>query len=207
MIREAEPSIGELIGRRSEEMRISIPPTTDAATYGEPGYARRPRDYSDASTPSYIKDDVLASQNPILLSASTLESPRKTTELTAFEQKWINWPSEKAERFFANHGKCRKVYLYARGPRPKIIETAVRPLLPKIERFFDKLFRPLLVRRKVISPIFLFAWLTVFVALVVKSWYHSTDSTGSQPSWIGATSTYWERNDGCGLNGTQCEPF
>lgn len=136
-----------------------------------------------------------------------VDAKKQRNELTPFERRLIDWPSEKSDSFFSRHGKWRKVYMYAKGPRPRIVQTSVRPLLPKVERFFDRALRPLYIRRRFITPVFLFVWLTVFTTLCVHSWYNSTDANGNQPGWVSATSTFWSRNNECGINGTLCEPF
>lgn len=99
-----------------------------------------------------------------------------------------------------------RVLFWLRGPSPPINETAIRPFLPKIEEFFDRHLRPIQRRRRIITPIFLLAWLLGFIFFVRASWFTSSTNEGA-PEWIDGTSTYWSRDDQCGLNGTSCEPF
>lgn len=56
------------------------------------------------------------------------------------------------------------------------------------------------------------AWIFAFVFIAQDIWFDASvvsPSTGesSQASFLGCTSTYWLGNDGCGLDGQDCEPF
>lgn len=106
----------------------------------------------------------------------------------------------------------RRLVSYFSGPSPAITETQLGPFpfLPfvsRIERFLDQLFSPISKRRTVITPVFLFAWFLAFTFLVKASFFSSTTSAGSSPSFIVGSSSFWTQNAGCGMNGTLCEPF
>lgn len=104
------------------------------------------------------------------------------------------------------HPRLGRALLYARGPSPPVNESSIRPFLPKIEGFFARIFRPLTSWRRVITPLFLAAWLVGFAFFVRASFYTSSTNVGN-PTWIVADTSYWYRDDQCGINGTSCMPF
>ncbi|SGY25253.1 BQ5605_C018g08594 [Microbotryum silenes-dioicae] len=96
--------------------------------------------------------------------------------------------------------------LYLRGPSPPWIETAVRPLWSQGELFFNRKLAFMQRRRRFITPIFLLVWLIAFVVLVRESFFNSRTNVGT-PEFILGTSSFWSKDDGCGLNATGCAPF
>ncbi|GAA6029243.1 hypothetical protein JCM8097_003583 [Rhodosporidiobolus ruineniae] len=117
-------------------------------------------------------------------------------------------------RFASNHRRLGKAALWLRGPSPAWIETAFPPFplpffgpaLARTERWFTAKLKPLERKRQFTTPVFLLAWLLGFIFLVSASFFTSSTNMGT-PTWIDATTTYWNMNDQCGLNGTYCEPF
>ncbi|KAM0790004.1 hypothetical protein ACM66B_005334 [Microbotryomycetes sp. NB124-2] len=99
-----------------------------------------------------------------------------------------------------------KFLLYMRGPSPAVIEKQVKPWLPKTEAWLDKRLEPVQRRRRLVTPLFLFAWLLGFIFLVRASFFTSSTNVGT-PTFIVADTSYWYRNDECGMNGTSCAPF
>ncbi|GAA6009662.1 uncharacterized protein JCM10292_003882 [Rhodotorula paludigena] len=107
-----------------------------------------------------------------------------------------------------------RMLLWARGPSPAHIETAFPPFPlpffgPRLHRFelwCTAKLAPVQRYRQWITPVFLLAWFLAFTFLVRASFFNSSTGQG-QPNWIVSTTSYWESNDGCGINGTECEPF
>lgn len=110
------------------------------------------------------------------------------------------------DRIAFKHPKLGRALFWLRGPSPAVVEIAIKPALPKVEGFFDRRLRFMKSWRRVITPIFMLAWLLAFTFLVRASFFTSSTNVGT-PNFIDATTTYWTRDDTCGLNGTQCEPF
>lgn len=106
------------------------------------------------------------------------------------------------------------VLLWLRGPSPARIETILSPFpLPflgvwlfRLERWSATRLKPLERSRRFTTPVFFLAWLLAFLFLVRASFFTSSTNVGT-PDWLVSTSTFWTRNDGCGLNGTLCQPF
>jgi hypothetical protein len=56
------------------------------------------------------------------------------------------------------------------------------------------------MRSPVVLWVFLLAWFLGLTFLTRAAWYNSANG-GSDDSWLSGTSTYWQRNDECGLGG------
>ncbi|GAA5963286.1 hypothetical protein JCM21900_000320 [Sporobolomyces salmonicolor] len=104
--------------------------------------------------------------------------------------------------------------LWVRGPSPAHIETVMPPfplpifgpLLFRLETWCTARLMPIQRQRHYITPLFFLAWLLALTFLVRASFFTSSTNVGT-PNWLVATTSYWEMNDGCGINGTGCEPF
>lgn len=99
-----------------------------------------------------------------------------------------------------------KVFRYIDGPNPPITRTSIKPLLPRVEALFNRLFSPFVHRRALIVPLFLIAWFFGF-SFFIRSSAFSANTPSGVPSYISADSSFWSKNDLCGLNGTLCQPF
>lgn len=127
-----------------------------------------------------------------------------------YQRKFDDW----LLRLRGRHEKLGKTLIWIRGPSPAHIETIMSPfplpflgpLLFRIERWCTTRLKPLERRRHFTTPIFLLAWLLALIFLVRASFYNSSTNVG-EPDWLVSTSTFWTRNDGCGINGSSCEPF
>ncbi|BGP13769.1 hypothetical protein JCM10213v2_001707 [Rhodosporidiobolus nylandii] len=117
-------------------------------------------------------------------------------------------------RLSSSHPRAVKTLLWLRGPSPTWIETTFPPFplpfvghrLARLEVWCTARVAPLQRQRQFTTPIFLLAWLLGLTFLARKSFFTSSTAVGA-PTWIDSTTTFWSRNDGCGLNGTACEPF
>ncbi|GAA5911959.1 hypothetical protein JCM8208_002867 [Rhodotorula glutinis] len=117
-------------------------------------------------------------------------------------------------RINARRPRLGRALLWVRGPSPAHIETILPPFpLPVLGPFLHRLelyctakLMPVQRRRRVITPVFLLAWLLGFAFLVRASFFTSSTNEGT-PTWTDSTTSYWDANDGCGINGTSCEPF
>ncbi|GAA5913559.1 uncharacterized protein JCM6883_004458 [Sporobolomyces salmoneus] len=119
-------------------------------------------------------------------------------------------------RLHERNPRIGRSLLWLRGPSPAHIETQFLPfplpilgsLFLRFERTSTSFLAPMQRHRRVTTPLYFLAWLLAFTFLVRASFFDSSSSsTDSQPSWVVSTSTFWTRNDGCGVNGTECEPF
>ena len=79
--------------------------------------------------------------------------------------------------------------------RMPVLDAFIEPYLVRYTRW---------ARRPEYLYIFLLAWFLGFTFLARAAWYNS--SAGDN-AWIGGTTTYWGRNDACGLDGANCGPF
>lgn len=125
-----------------------------------------------------------------------------------------------------------RVALYIRGPRPQtdlpgeryvhtvtsedqaLISCAaleLSPLLNKTYSFRDRSFslgvEQYILRHSRPTPAWLLAVLVaayiIALSFLTRAQYYLVPSS----AWLGCTSTFWLRNDQCGLNGVSCEPF
>ncbi|GAA5848811.1 hypothetical protein JCM3766R1_005315 [Sporobolomyces carnicolor] len=113
---------------------------------------------------------------------------------------------------------------WIRGPSPAVVETKFPPfpiprvgpfLVNRVELAATNRLERVERARQFSTPAFFLAWFLALTFLVRASFYTSSvattggDDGGSSqvPDWLVSTSTFWSRNDGCGVNGTNCEPF
>lgn len=84
-------------------------------------------------------------------------------------------------------------------------ETSHQPRLWSF-RFIDQYIEKPLVRytkwtrHPLVLWIFLLAWFLGTTFLARAAWWNA--NVGSNVQWLDGTSTYWQRNDGCGLGGS-----
>ncbi|KAK7726454.1 hypothetical protein SLS63_007614 [Diaporthe eres] len=98
---------------------------------------------------------------------------------------------------------------WLRGPEPTRT-WKIRPLLPRVQqvplRLVDKLL-PRLWQRAIALLVFYVCWIATFGAVMHKSSaVDEVDGQGS-PILIGCGGSFWSQNNGCGLDGIDCQPF
>ena len=169
-------------------------------------------DSESASSLSKPLDDP-SSTGPIL--PYSRRSTLSTTPATPDEQSQLSQFEQRIQRRFSEVTQAvrrRPVIVkfegYLRGPKVPLAPTMVKPWFPKIESFFDRLFRPLSLRPKLVLPIFLLIWFLAFLFKVRKSYFTSFTTLEEQDvSFISGSASFWNKNEGCGINGTNCGPF
>lgn len=99
-----------------------------------------------------------------------------------------------------------RVFRWLQGPQqPEEIRPRVFSVEARLERRLDASTR-LLRRHWLVPALYLIGWLIMAAFLVRESWFSSTTSEGS-PSLLSKTSSFWSKDAGCGLDGSQCAPF
>lgn len=130
-------------------------------------------------------------------------------ELTSTSRPWHGRPSRVlASRF----PRLARFVRYLRGPRPKVDLPDPTPFLNLTlhggRRSYSLALEPALVRatRPFRNP-----WLFVVLAAgyIIGFAFFARAQSYLTPadSFISCTSTYWAANNGCGLDGENCEPF
>lgn len=129
-------------------------------------------------------------------------------EVTAFERRTRERIATSWDDFLSTRPRLSRAVAYASGPSPPVTETSLKTFrfLRATETFFARVLHPIHLARHIVVPVFLLAWLLAFIFLVRASYFDSSTSEGA-PSWIGASDSFWDRDDSCGLNGTYCTPF
>ncbi|KAK4704548.1 hypothetical protein P7C70_g1654, partial [Phenoliferia sp. Uapishka_3] len=127
-------------------------------------------------------------------------------DITSFQRRARIHLANGWDSFLHAHPRISKAVTYASGPSPPVVETSIKPFLWRTEVFFSRQLRPLHLVRHFLVPTFLLAWLLGFIFLVRSSYFNSSTSQGA-PNWVGATDSFWDKDDSCGLNGTFCTPF
>ncbi|KAM0754924.1 hypothetical protein T439DRAFT_297341 [Meredithblackwellia eburnea MCA 4105] len=158
------------------------------------------------ATPDKASASLSRSNSPSPRSIKQQQFIASQREITDWEHRFISRLSQSSSVFLAKNRRTAKVLQYLSGPSPPIVETSLKPFLPRVEAFITRLFHPIHRARHVVLPTFLIAWLLGFIFLVRSSYYHSSTSAGT-PQWIGTTDSFWAKDAGCGLNGTYCQPF
>ncbi|OJT02997.1 hypothetical protein TRAPUB_6340 [Trametes pubescens] len=150
------------------------------------------------------------------------ELPPKFTPQHSFELQEVDvLPSATAPKplrrrlqraFLLDHPRVRRVWLYFRGPRPKVDLPAPIPFLSLTlhagRRAYSVALEPAWVR---LTRAFTNPWLFVLLAVgyIIGFAFFARAQSFLTPadSFIGCTATYWSANDGCGLDGQFCAPF
>lgn len=118
----------------------------------------------------------------------------------------------KAHDFLNSHPRLRKVWLYVRGPRPKVDLSEPTPFLNATvylgRRSYSLALEPALIRvtRPFTSP-WLYALLAVGYIIGLAFFSRAQSFLTPEDSFIGCTATYWSPNADCGLDGELCGPF
>ncbi|OSD03563.1 hypothetical protein PYCCODRAFT_1388525 [Trametes coccinea BRFM310] len=123
-----------------------------------------------------------------------------------------SWQRRLQKAFWLDHPRMRRIWLYIRGPRPKVDLPEPTPFLSltfyaghkarsiALEPAWIRLTRP-----------FTNPWLFVVLAIgyIIGFAFFARAQSFLTPadSFIGCTATYWAANDGCGLDGQDCGPF
>ncbi|KAF3761965.1 hypothetical protein M406DRAFT_348078 [Cryphonectria parasitica EP155] len=98
---------------------------------------------------------------------------------------------------------------YLKGPDPPRI-WKIRPILPRLQhlplRLVDK-FCPRQWQRILALFLFYVCWIATFGAVLHKSAVADDVNGYGQPVQIQCGGVFWEENNDCGLNGTDCLPF
>lgn len=144
---------------------------------------------------------------------------QETYELADYNLKEPDGPSPdgglwatRFERWLDSHAKARKMWLYIRGPRPKVDLPSPTPFLNFTvylgRRSWTVALEPTLTRatRRFTSP-WLFAILAAAYIVGLAFFSRAQSFLTPADSFIDCTSTYWAADAGCGLNGSECGPF
>lgn len=118
----------------------------------------------------------------------------------SFHWRWVPVRIRQAARATAD---------WTKGPNPPQIQK-INPWLPQIQHFLPALIDTYLPKKRhkaALLSFFYFCWLLTFSLILHKSAQagYITGYGKPQPIWCGAT--FWEKNNGCGLDGNRCRPF
>ncbi|KAI0375410.1 hypothetical protein BV20DRAFT_960553 [Pilatotrama ljubarskyi] len=122
------------------------------------------------------------------------------------------WRRRLQRAFWLDHPRVRRVWLYIRGPRPKVDLPDPSPFLSLTlyagHKAYSIALEPAWIR---LTRAFTNPWLFVVLAIgyiIGFAFFARAQSFLTPPdSFIGCTATYWAANDGCGLDGQACAPF
>ncbi|KAH9897995.1 hypothetical protein C8Q73DRAFT_641404 [Cubamyces lactineus] len=145
-------------------------------------------------------------------------SPRETFEIEETAAYPTIHPGPKQWRkrlrraFWLDHPRVRRIWLYIRGPRPKVELPDPTPFLSLTFYAGGKTrsiaLEPAWIR---LTRWFTNPWLFVVLAVgyIIGFAFFARAQSFLTPadSFIGCTATYWAANDGCGLDGDDCGPF
>ncbi|KAK3385075.1 hypothetical protein B0H63DRAFT_472307 [Podospora didyma] len=98
---------------------------------------------------------------------------------------------------------------FLRGPSQSKAHV-IRPLLPFVQEFPVMLldgWLPHLWQRRLLLVVFLTAWLGALAVPLVKSKGTLKDNSGHVVRHLDCVDTLWRRNNECGLDGIDCQPF
>ncbi|KAI0513245.1 hypothetical protein F5B22DRAFT_647791 [Xylaria bambusicola] len=121
--------------------------------------------------------------------------------------KWVPYPPRKILDECVKWVKSRPEW--AKGPDPPKIHK-INPLFPQIQHAHLRLFdRVLPEKRHRLWLLFAYvgAWIITFALVFWQSQNASKIEGWGMPSAISCGTSYWNKNDGCGLDGVNCRPF
>lgn len=104
---------------------------------------------------------------------------------------------------------ARAVAEWTKGPDPPQIQT-INPWFPRLQHFLPDLIDTHLPKRKqkaALLGFFYFCWLLTFGLVLNKSARAGEIKGYGQPQSIWCGATFWDKDNGCGLNGNRCRPF
>ena len=98
---------------------------------------------------------------------------------------------------------------WCKGPIPPRI-WKITPVLPKLQTaplvLLDR-FAPKYKQKLSLLLGLYFSFLLVFITVLHESAFTDTVPGFGAPTNLGCTDSFWEKNNGCGLNGDNCRPF
>lgn len=128
-------------------------------------------------------------------------TPRFMQEEGAWKRwKWVPYPVRK-------YGKA--AFRWMKGPQnPK--RWKIQPLFPVVQEAPLHLLDKLLPNRKhqiLLYMLYVAVWIITFAIVMWRGQVASEIPIYGTPTDISCGTTYWSRNNGCGLNGVDCRPF
>ncbi|KAI0376145.1 LCCL domain-containing protein [Hypomontagnella monticulosa] len=128
-------------------------------------------------------------------------TPRFMQEEGAWKKwKWVPYPVRK-------YGKA--AFKWMKGPQnPK--DFKIQPLFPVVQEAPLRLLDRFLPNRKHQILLYMFyiaVWIITFSIVMWRGQVASEIPVYGTPTDISCGTTYWSRNNGCGLDGVNCRPF
>ncbi|KAI0143146.1 hypothetical protein GGR57DRAFT_495330 [Xylariaceae sp. FL1272] len=114
--------------------------------------------------------------------------------------KWIPYPVRRL---------TRKAVAWVKGPEPAKI-FKIDPFLPVVQHAPTRLLDRVLPNRKHRIALFLAyiaAWILTFAIVLWRSEAAAEVDGWGEATDISCGSTYWSRNNNCGIDGVDCRPF
>ena len=98
---------------------------------------------------------------------------------------------------------------WTKGPDPPQIQK-IAPWFPEIQEFLPRLidtYLPKRTHKAALLACFYFGWLLTFSLVLNKSAQAGQIKGHGKPQSIWCGATFWDKDNGCGLNGNKCRPF
>ena len=157
-----------------------------------------PDDGPEASTPGsslmHVESEDEGDERPLPLPVWLRESSK------SFHWRWV--PAR------IRH-TVRAVAKWTKGPDPPQIQK-INPYFANMQEFLPKLIDTHLPNRRhkaLLLGFFYFCWVLTFSLILNKSAQAGQIQGYGQPQSIWCGATFWEKDNGCDLNGNGCRPF
>ena len=153
---------------------------------------------SSESSPSSDNGDIQLSPGAIEYQRDSEQSQRPRWLVRT--QQTVPQPIQSATRWVVN---------WAKGPNPPRI-WQMTPIFPRVQTAPLALLDRLAPKRRhqlAILAVFYFCFLLVFITVLHHSAFTDEVPGYGAPQTIGCTDTFWQKNNGCGLDGNDCRPF
>ena len=198
-----------------------------SGSQGESGEERAPSSPTP-STPSSVN---LEAALPLPSSASSDKDNQAGRSRRSRQDSWISHKARSVQRSWPRTSRiARRIYRFIRGPSPPMplprtlapcspsqcsYLTSFSALKPWLDRTYSVRGNTLTLRlestiikyTRPLQPAPFFWIFTVGYIIAFAFFARANYFLTPADSFIGCTSTYWLALDGCGLNGTNCEPF
>ncbi|KAI9830027.1 MAG: hypothetical protein M1819_005857 [Sarea resinae] len=149
--------------------------------------------------PSMRQDGEAVEPSDIAEAEAGLLRPRWLEDLDS-RFTWIPWSVR-------HWGKIIKTWV--KGPQPPRIQR-IEPWFPRIQTAPLKLldiYFPKRTQRIWLLIAYYIVWAITFVSVLHRSASSTYIPGYGQPAQVDCTTSYWTKNNGCGLNGNNCRPF
>ena len=141
--------------------------------------------------------------------AQLLENDLENEDFEQFEIEEESQTVSKRALYDSDKPASRRCVSFLNGPRPPRIQV-IKPILPSIQELPIRLserFLPRKWQKIALLIVYLAVWALAFSSPLLKGKGAVGDDMGRPVRHLSCIDTLWQRNNECGLDGIDCQPF